>query len=278
MEEPILQTIKTYYPSLSQGQKKVASYLIEHKEEGAIITASQLGRNVGVSETTVIRLANVLGFRGYSHMQEAIRSNWLQSSQSSTMSGQVKEEDRFYQVAEQEKKVFAHMMDQLNPEEIREAAEVMMKADRVFIGGFGGSYAAGYWFYYALRQLRDRVSLFSAEGLLPEEMVDIDELSAVVIFSFPRYRKEGKELSDAARKAGASIIAFADKPLSPVGREADVTITTEERMETDYHSIAGAVSVSEMVIQTAADKYSEQVKARQQKIELMYAERGKFLE
>ncbi|MCA1021118.1 MurR/RpiR family transcriptional regulator [Halobacillus litoralis] len=278
MDDSILQTIKTYYPSLSQGQKKVASYLIDHKEEGAIMTASKLGRRVGVSETTVIRLAHVLGFHGYSHMQDAIRSNWLQSSQSPSMGEAVKEEDRFYQVAEQEKRVFSHMMDQLNPDELRKAADYMMNADRVFIGGFGGSYAAGYWFYYALRQLRERVMLSSSEGLMPEDMVDMDERSTVIIFSFPRYRREGKELVDAARKAGASIIAFTDKPLSPVGREADVTITTEERMDTDYHSIAGAVSVSEMVIQTAADKYGDQVQARQQKIELMYAEQGMFLE
>ena len=73
----ITQMIKQHYPSLSTGQKKVAEWLTQNHEEGALLTAFQMGRKVGVSETTVIRFSYALGFKGYSEMQEAVRSHWL---------------------------------------------------------------------------------------------------------------------------------------------------------------------------------------------------------
>ena len=60
-------------PSLSKGQKLIAKYIIGNYDKAAYMTASALGAEVGVSESTVVRFANELGFEGYPELQSKIR-------------------------------------------------------------------------------------------------------------------------------------------------------------------------------------------------------------
>ncbi|ELK48471.1 hypothetical protein [Halobacillus sp. BAB-2008] len=55
-------------------------------------------------------------------------------------------------------------------------------------------------------------------------------------------------------------------------------MTTEERMESDYHSIAGAVSISEMLIEAVMEEGGNEMRERQQRMEQLYAEQNLFLE
>ena len=52
-------------PTFSKGQKRIANYILEHYDKAAYMTASKLGTLVGVSESTVVRFANELGFEFY---------------------------------------------------------------------------------------------------------------------------------------------------------------------------------------------------------------------
>ena len=51
-------------------------------EKGSLYTAGQIGKEAGVSETTVIRLAYALGLNGFSDLQELMRKEWLASAES----------------------------------------------------------------------------------------------------------------------------------------------------------------------------------------------------
>ena len=59
---------------LSKGQKRIAEYISCHYEKAVSMTAVMLGRQCGVSESTVVRFAMALGYEGYPEMQEKLRS------------------------------------------------------------------------------------------------------------------------------------------------------------------------------------------------------------
>ena len=65
MEFDLLNEIERKMPSFSKGQKAIAGYISEHYEKAAYMTASKLGEVANVSESTVVRFANELGFDGY---------------------------------------------------------------------------------------------------------------------------------------------------------------------------------------------------------------------
>ncbi|MBT2688238.1 MurR/RpiR family transcriptional regulator [Bacillus sp. ISL-47] len=277
------QMIKASYSSLSPGQKKAAEFFMNHADEAVLLTAFQIGRKVGVSETTVIRLAYALGFSGYSQMQDLVRKDWLAGKQHTpceelSSSETDEEENLFRRVIDQERKILRQLLDQVNDDEIWKAIDAVIHADRVYIGGFGSSFAAAYWFYYTLKQLRGNVFISGPNGFLPEDVCDLTEHAAAVIFSFPRYRRDSFKLASYAEKQGSRIIAITDRQLSPVGQMAAVTLTTDEYMDSGHHSIASVVSLLEVIIAGIQERDHERITKRQQKLEILYAEKELFLE
>ncbi len=59
---------------LTGAQKQAAQYIMDHYEESIFLTASKLAQKAGVSEATIVRLAQVLGFDGYPKLQQMLRT------------------------------------------------------------------------------------------------------------------------------------------------------------------------------------------------------------
>ena len=68
----LLSLINDRMSDFSKGQKLIASFITEHYDKAAFMTASKLGNTVGVSESTVVRFATELGYDGYPKMQKAM--------------------------------------------------------------------------------------------------------------------------------------------------------------------------------------------------------------
>ena len=71
-ENDILSRIQRKFPELSKGQKLLANYISQHYDKAVYLTAAKLGKVVGVSESTVVRFANELGYDGYPKLQRAL--------------------------------------------------------------------------------------------------------------------------------------------------------------------------------------------------------------
>jgi len=72
-EQDLLKRIQAGMPGFSKGQKLIANFIINHYDKAAYMTAAKLGEEVGVSESTVVRFANEIGFDGYPKLQKVLR-------------------------------------------------------------------------------------------------------------------------------------------------------------------------------------------------------------
>ena len=72
----IISRINEKYAAMSKGHKAIATYIMEHYDQAAYMTAAKLGAELGISESTVVRFAAGLGYEGYPQMQQAIAA-WV---------------------------------------------------------------------------------------------------------------------------------------------------------------------------------------------------------
>ena len=72
-KQDLMRIIQVKFPRLSKGQKLIAEFILKHYDKAAFMTAAKLGTSVGVSESTVVRFANELGFTGYPKLQKALQ-------------------------------------------------------------------------------------------------------------------------------------------------------------------------------------------------------------
>ena len=68
MKGSFLSKLDSNVRKLSKGHKKIASYIKENYDKAAFMTASALG-----SESTVVRFATELGFKGYPELQKELQ-------------------------------------------------------------------------------------------------------------------------------------------------------------------------------------------------------------
>ena len=64
MRDDLLRRMELGMKDFSKGQRQIATYIIEHCDKAAYMTASKLGAAVNVSESTVVRFAIELGYDG----------------------------------------------------------------------------------------------------------------------------------------------------------------------------------------------------------------------
>ena len=68
----LLIRMEEKYKKMSKGQKRLADYVTENYDKAVFLTAARLGEVVGVSESTVVRFATQLGYKGYPGFQKAL--------------------------------------------------------------------------------------------------------------------------------------------------------------------------------------------------------------
>lgn len=69
----LLGRIEEKYQHMSKGYKRIAGYIVQNYDKAAFMTANRLGERAGVSESTVVRFADSLGYDGYPQLQKAIQ-------------------------------------------------------------------------------------------------------------------------------------------------------------------------------------------------------------
>ena len=70
-----LELIEKSVSNMSKGHKAIANFILESYDKAAYMTASKLGEEVGVSESTVVRFTTELGFEGYPEFQKALQED-----------------------------------------------------------------------------------------------------------------------------------------------------------------------------------------------------------
>ena len=73
MNKDLFTLINEKLSSFSKGHKLIANYMVAHYDKAAFMTAQKLGKTVGVSESTVVRFATMLGYDGYPALQKALQ-------------------------------------------------------------------------------------------------------------------------------------------------------------------------------------------------------------
>ncbi|HET7578507.1 MAG TPA: MurR/RpiR family transcriptional regulator [Bacillales bacterium] len=222
--------IKEQYASLSNGLQRVAKLLLDHPKKFAFRTAEQAGREIGVSETTVIRFTYALGYSGYSHLQKEVREYVLdkKSSLGAFQQGkrELKNAERLYdRIMHRDAENILQTAESISESDFNMVVSRLTEADRIMVTGMRSSHSMAHWFAFAMDLIRGETRLFRPET---DDVVlrvsEMNERSVFVAFSFHRYVSETLILAEEIRKQGSFIIGVTDSPVSPITQYADVNL------------------------------------------------------
>jgi DNA-binding MurR/RpiR family transcriptional regulator len=231
MMNALEEVITKNYPKLTKGQKKIAEYIIRNPEEVAFMSAKTLGKKVGVSDATVVRLSAALRISGFSGLQEMLRSRLkgrLTPSEK-LRSTKIRRRTSIYDtIFEMNLKNILEAREEIPTAELERAVNALDNGKRIFVVGLRRSHSFAFHLYNNLSRILNNIFLIEpAYGLAYDQIRDIGHRDVLVSISFSRYTKETVETTSFAKAKKAFVIAITDNLLGPVGQLADITLCVD---------------------------------------------------
>ncbi|MDK4491484.1 MurR/RpiR family transcriptional regulator, partial [Fusobacterium necrophorum] len=70
------QFYKEHYNTLTKGEKKIAEYFVKNPKKVMMLSALELGKEIGVSDASILRFSKALGFQKFSDLKNYIASGF----------------------------------------------------------------------------------------------------------------------------------------------------------------------------------------------------------
>ena len=282
MAKSILHTIENNMSSFSKGQKRIAGYILENYDKAAFMTASKLGKLVGVSESTVVRFASELGYDGYPSMQRALQEmirSRLTSTQRIQAAGDLFDhQDLLGAVLQSDIDKLREIVGEADRTAFNNVVERIMHARHIYILGVrSSSFVAGYLNFY-MHLLCENVTLVqsNAAGEIFEQLFRIGPEDVMIAISFPRYSKVTMNTVKFAQDRGASIIAITDNELSPVYQMSDAALLAPCEMISFVDSMVAPLSLINALLVALAHRMGTDVSTTFAELEDIWNEYGVF--
>ena len=264
MSYDFLTILQEKEPTFSKGQKRIARYITECYDKAAFMTANRLGKNVGVSESTVVRFAVDLGFDGYPSMQKAMREmvlNRLTSVQRIEVANdRFGDQDVVSMVLHSDMEKLRQTSETVSRETFSAAVSAILKAKRVYILGVRSVAPLANFLGHYLNYMFNNVHVISgfSAGEMFEKIVGVNSEDVVIAFSFPRYSASTTKGARYCRSAGATVIGITDSTDSPLGQCSDHVLVAKSDMVSLVDSLVAPLSlVNALIVAIAAKREKE---------------------
>ncbi|MBE6986317.1 MAG: MurR/RpiR family transcriptional regulator [Ruminococcaceae bacterium] len=265
MGHDILSVLQGKTMDFSKGQRRIAQFIKESYDKAAFMTASKLGKAVGVSESTVVRFAVELGYDGYPSMQKAMQEmvvNRLTSVQRLEVAhDRIGSQDVVSMVLHADMEKLRQTGETLDRKEFAAAVDAILGAKRVYILGVRSAATLANFLGYYLNYMFRNVRIVTASGVseMFEQIVGVGPEDVVVAFSFPRYSSSTAKGAQYCRSTGAKVIGVTDSRLSPLGTNCDHVLQTKSDMVSLVDSLVAPLSVVNALIVAVASKREQQL-------------------
>lgn len=263
---------------LSKGHKKLAQYITENYDKAAFMTASKLGEKVGVSESTVVRFATEMGFKGYpelqKELQQMIKSKLTAVQRMEVSSTLIGEQDAIKKVLNGDIELIRDTLEQISTDEFTKAVETINKAKRIYILGVRSSASLASFLYFYFNPVFENVVLVdtSSGSEMFEQMFRIGEDDVCVAISFPRYSKQTINALRFINDRGTKIIAITDSKDSPIAEYADNLLVAKSDMVSVVDSLVAPLSLINALIVAVTFSRREEVYSNFNKLESIWDE------
>ena len=268
----IITRINGKYASMSRGHKAIAAYLSEHFDQAAFMTAARLGETLKVSESTVVRFAMGLGYKGYPQMQEAV-AELLKGRIHAAKSMEEKYSGR------SQSEVLAAVLDSdigklkdtienLDPAAFETAVDLILEAQNVYVLGIRSCEPLAGFLAFYLRMLRGNVVQVktSSASEIFEQMLMVGPEDCVIGISFPRYSMRTLKAMEFANDRNAKVITLTDSVHSPMNLYSSCNLLARSDMVSVVDSLVAPLSVINALVVAICLKQPERVK---QNIEML---------
>lgn len=272
-ERDIITRINEKFPHMSKGHKAIAAFILEHYDQAAFMTAARLGRQLHVSESTVVRFASGIGYSGYPEMQAELAARVTSRLNAVERVG-VKYAGRSQ--SEVIESVLASDMENirattesLDAAAFDTAVDILLEAKTVYVIGIRSCAPLAEFLSFYLNMVRGGIVLLKTTSLSEvfEQMLRVGREDVVIGIGFPRYSMRTLKALEFANDRNAKVITITDSVHSPMCLYSSCNLFAASDMVSIVDSLVAPLSVINALVVALCLKQPQTVRESLESLE-----------
>ena len=248
--------VRQRYVKLSPAHRRIADYLLADGRRAALVPAADIAKTLDMSEATVSRFAQALGYDGYPQLRDRLRERFLVTATSLDRLAASAEQPRgsvLERVLAEDAGAVLGTLAQIPAGTFDAAVEAILGARRTYVVGSRGSAGLALVLGMGLRIFLPETRVIAVNvGDEAEELLAVRKGDLVIVISVLRYSGQTLEILRYAHDAKARSVAITDSPISPVARTADIVLLTKQTSPRTMASYAAIASVASALTEAVA--------------------------
>lgn len=263
-QNELLARLDEKYPKLSKGQRRLTDYIRQNYDKAAFLTAAKMGEAVGVSESTVVRFATQLGYKGYPEFQKAlgemVRTKLNSIQRMEVTYGRITQSEILTNVLHSDIEKIKLTMESIDQQAFEMAVDTIINAKKIYIVGIRSCAPLANFLAFYLNLIFDNVVTVNANGSsdIFEQIIHVDEEAVVIGISFPRYSMRTLKALEFASNRKAKVITLTDSVHSPMTLYSSCNLIARSDMASIVDSLVAPLSViNALVVAVCMKKQNE---------------------
>ena len=273
--------IEAHRAVLSPSERQVAEVVLRDPETVAFGTVARVASAASTSGASVVRLANRLGYPGFSGLQAAVQSAIGQQLRPAVE--RIRREhgsDVVSRTLRAELDNVERTLSAVAPEAFDAAVDLLADRRReVLVVAGDAESGVGAMFAAMLALVREDVAQVGGSDVaVARRMAGCGPATVVVAIDLRRYERWVVDCVGRAVGAGATALAVTDSPLSPLAAEAAVTFTVAAEGAGVFDSHVGTLALANALVTGTAARLRRTAARRLDAVEAAWRAAGALVE
>jgi len=245
--------VKKRFIRLSRGQRKVAQFVIENPNVVATHIASEVGKIIGVSESTVIRFCYAMDLSGYSELQDRIRKDLLESKHVSAgeqLSIGKKHEYLFSEIMNRDVTSILNTIQCIDAESFEKATIYLHEAGIIYTLGYRQCAPSTCYLTSMLENFGKKVTQikFNVEDIV-NQINRMDTDSVLFVIALDSVVEDILTIVKLAKNKKVKIIAITNSSISPVRDYANISFVAGAQKQIAFEANTAANSLVHALVE-----------------------------
>jgi DNA-binding MurR/RpiR family transcriptional regulator len=211
--ESFVRRVRAQLEGLSVTERKLADFVLAFPGELASYAASELAALAGVSNATVTRFIQRLGYTSYEEARRQAREQRQSGSPLFQSTTDVRKSGQLVATHLQQSQLnLARTFEQLSDKAVKEMVRALLAAPQVLIFGSRSSHAFAVYLRWQIIQVLPRVLALPGAGeSLGEYLADLTPRDCVIVFGVRRQTRQAQGFLEGVSRTGAKLIFISDQ-------------------------------------------------------------------
>ena len=280
IKKPSLPTIKAIieqHTSLTPKGRIIGNYILENPHKAVFMTTKELSETCNVSEATVVRFVNQLGYSGYSAFRQALRDfvdtdlTLLERKNLSGLKGP--DANRLHRVVIEEMDNLRYFFEIVDMDTMSAVVSEIEKNTHIYVVGSRLSYTFAFYLGWSLMKIRQNIQILKGSDSTSIDWLTIAPPgSLIIIIATTRYPNELIRLGKLVRRLGKKLLVIADSSLCPLTQFAHLSLIAPAKNIPFIGSPTTISCVINYLVQELASRKGEHLEEHQNTLEQVYRE------